>query len=283
MRAACVCRARVIRSSLQRDALAGTTGQPSAHYPRLTLICTASSRVVEMQGQGDGTTSVIQIEALTRERIPELCALMHDGFGSKACCLCLSESASGTASALIKGYAKYPDEKLAVCGLAVEYAAAQEPRVRGGTVVGFCQLTLPGMPGDYELPDWLAGKLEDNEGHIDRICVSDRMRGRGIGTKLLEWADSTCRSWCPDHGVAAHDMSRGDDDAVKQLVSAPASGCITKVSLEVVHGNPAQRLYERHGYVVQSEDCCSRCCNVCCVFFLMRKCGARRMVKPLTY
>ena len=208
--------------------------------------------------QGDGTTSVIQIETLTRERVPALAKIMHEGFGQKACCLCFSESPSEMKSNLLTGYGKYPDDKLAVCGLAVEYPAAhdgQEGRQAGGSIVGFCQLTLPGLPGDYELPECLSEGVSDDEGHIDRIAVSSRMRGRGIGKKLLDWADNTCRAW-PHQRIA-------------------------KISLEVVHGNPAQRLYERHGYVVQPEDCCSRCCNICCVFFLMRQCGARKMVKPL--
>lgn len=235
-----------------------------------------SSGIPRSAMQGDGTSSVIQIETLTRERVPELAELMHDGFGGKACCLCLTSSASMTASSLADGYAKYPDEKLAVCGLALEYPAAQESGGRGGgAIVGFCQLTLPGLPGDYELPECLSGALQECEGHIDRIAVAGHMRGRGIGKKLLDWADNTCRTWDPAHGG----IGRDDDHGTEQLV-APGQR-ITKISLEVVQGNSAQRLYERHGYVVEPEGCCDRWCNICCVFFLMRKCGAKKMVKTL--
>lgn len=229
-------------------------------YLRTALIAVEACYWMVMEStavHGDGTTSVVQIETLTRERVPELAEITHEGFGQKACCLCFSESPSEMRSNLLKGYGEYPDEKLAVCGLAVEYSAAagggQEPR-QGGSIVGFCQLTLPGLPGDYEL-ECLSEGVSDDEGHVDRIAVSSRMRGRGIGKKLLDWADNTCRAWPRQH--------------------------ITKISLEVVHGNPAQRLYERHGYIVQPEDGCSRCFNICCVFFLMRHCGARKMVKSL--
>jgi GNAT superfamily N-acetyltransferase len=225
-------------------------------------------------------TTVIRIEVLTRERVPEILPLMYEGFGSKACCLCFTEDFAGTSSTCAKGYAAYPDEKLAACALAVEYPPAVAPGTTGGgEVVGFCQLTLPGLPGDYEVPEWLTEALDPNEGHVDRIVVSGRMRGRGIGKQLLGWADETCRAWRPAGAAAAADMDRAS--VGQPLVRAAQGQCVTKISLDVVHGNPAERLYARHGYRAADEDCCDRAGNICVVFCLMRECGAQTMVKHL--
>lgn len=123
---------------------------------------------------------------------------------------------------MLRAYEKYPDAKVAAYGIAVEYpAAAPLPAPGGltGTMVNFCQLTLPGLPGDYDIPGCLGDTLKPTEAHIDKIVVSGRVRGRGVGTQLLNWADRTCQE-----------------------------AGMTCISLEVMHGNPARRLYERHGY-----------------------------------
>ena len=65
-------------------------------------------------------------------------------------------------------------------------------------------------------------------------------RGKGVGTKLLAWVESTAR----------------------------ARGAKT-LSLAVVRGNPAKRLYERVGYVVRPVGACEEAlsCLVVTVFF----------------
>jgi ribosomal protein S18 acetylase RimI-like enzyme len=198
----------------------------------------------------DGASSTVRIEILTRARVEELAPLMDEGFGAKRCCCCFGTSMEDTSEwglipQLLKGYAKYPDEKIAVCGIAVEYPGAADPEAPGtppGTIVGVCQLQMPGMPGDYELPAALSEELAPDEGHIERIAVSSQMRGRGIGTQLLDWAHATCRNWGRSAadgaaGPAAHTATEG----VAPLLPAQARQQIRRVSLEVVHGNPAQR------------------------------------------
>lgn len=100
--------------------------------------------------------SVIRIEVLSRERVPQLVPLKHDGFGSKRCCLCFApplaceRCATGEGSECssfdpcltkqtLRGYAAYPDSKIALCGTAVEYAPGEEHQADKGKVVGFCQ------------------------------------------------------------------------------------------------------------------------------------------------
>jgi ribosomal protein S18 acetylase RimI-like enzyme len=239
----------------------------------------AMPAAAQAQTRSDGTASVVRIEVLTRERVPEMIPLMYDGFGSKACCLCCTGDFSEVSSRCVEGYAGYPDKKLAACAVAVEYPPAVAPGSSGGHVVGFCQLTLPGLPGDYEVPGWLTGRLDSDEGHVDRIVVSAQIRGRGIGKQLLDWADDVCRAWQSSGGAAVADTNR--NARVEPLAGTAQGQRVTKISLDVVHGNPAQRLYERHGYRVAEQSCCERWANTCIVYFLMRRCGAQTMVKHL--
>eukprot|EP01045_Picozoa_sp_COSAG04_P018883 COSAG04_NODE_1785_length_5585_cov_461.563799_3_plen_236_part_00 len=230
---------------------------------------------------------MVQIEVLTRTRVEELAPLIHDGFGDKRCCLCLGRDIDDTSqwgliATLLQGYAAYPDEKIAACGIAVEYPAPGPDDAAGtpttdtiGTIVGFCQLRLPGMPVDFDTPEWYEGRLAPDEGHIERLVVSGRMRGQGIGTQLLDWAEVTCRNW---GSLSDRDTSRVSLDLP---ADQPLRQPINRISLTVVHGNPARRLYERHGYVAQRQGCCGRLGNIACAYFLMRKCGLNRMVKEL--
>eukprot|EP01047_Picozoa_sp_COSAG01_P116383 COSAG01_NODE_45047_length_413_cov_0.710191_1_plen_123_part_01 len=100
-----------------------------------------------------GAPTVVQIEVLTRTRVEELAPLIHDGFGDKRCCLCLGRDIDDTSqwgliATLLQGYAAYPDEKIAACGIAVEYPAPGPDDAAGtppttdtiGTIVGFYQV-----------------------------------------------------------------------------------------------------------------------------------------------
>ena len=77
------------------------------------------------------------------------------------------------------------------------------------------------------------------EAYIDHVMVSSAARGGGVGTKLLEWAEALARE-------------RG----------------ATVLALEVLNGNPAQRLYERFGMAVQPAGLCTQWCIsplfICC-------------------
>jgi ribosomal protein S18 acetylase RimI-like enzyme len=167
---------------------------------------------------------------------------------NKYFCCCIGTSIGELQKNTPEVYASYPDAKIAACGIAVDYGGSND-----GSVVGFCQLSLPGMPGDGDLPSALQHTCEADEAYIDQIVVGAEARGKGIGGRLLAWADQFVISW--------------------QL--AP----ITKISLEVIHGNPAIRLYERHGYCVQDKDCVQRCCEAVCMMWLMRSSGSFCMEK----
>ena len=74
-------------------------------------------------------------------------------------------------------------------------------------------------------------KTKPGEAYIDQVMVSSAARGRGVGPSLLEWAEA---------------LARERDAKV--------------LTLEVLNGNPARRLYERFGMAVQPAGLCTQWC-----------------------
>eukprot|EP00930_Biecheleria_cincta_P061571 TRINITY_DN47138_c0_g1_i1.p2 TRINITY_DN47138_c0_g1~~TRINITY_DN47138_c0_g1_i1.p2 ORF type:complete len:118 (+),score=7.76 TRINITY_DN47138_c0_g1_i1:340-693(+) len=76
--------------------------------------------------------------------------------------------------------------------------------------------------------------------HIEQMAVSEKARGKGIGKKLLTWADDTARR----------------------------KGC-TRMILEVISKNAhAKGISEKHGYVTKERPCCEHRCMcpfLCCL------------------
>lgn len=87
-----------------------------------------------------------------------------------------------------------------------------------GMVAGFMQMILHGMPCDMH-------KSKPEEAYVYTIMVEPDFRGMGVGTKLFAWGERTAKE----------------------------RGC-TYMSLEVIHGNPATRLYERLGYTIKPSS-----------------------------
>ncbi|CAK9097441.1 Aminoalkylphosphonate N-acetyltransferase (KAT) (Peptidyl-lysine N-acetyltransferase) [Durusdinium trenchii] len=179
------------------------------------------------------TTSDIQIQCLQRDSSPELvrqvASLHYDGFGSKRCCLCFGDTNSELVSNLSSAVARVPDSKLEA------YAVA----VLDGDAVGFAQLGFHDTPGDIMMPYAFQTKPSAGTCHLERIVVSSKVRGKGLGTKLLAWVDSKARE----------------------------RECKT-VKLEVVSNNPAKKLYERQGYVSHTSTA-AKVCMCPCVFCLL--------------
>ena len=76
--------------------------------------------------------------------------------------------------------------------------------------------------------------------HVEHLAVSAGARGKGVGTKLLRWMEAAARD----------------------------RRCAT-LTLGVLRGNPAQRLYERFGFEVKRHDCCDEAVSCCFVTFVM--------------
>jgi predicted GNAT family acetyltransferase len=97
------------------------------------------------------------------------------------------------------------------------------------------------------------------EAYIDQVMVTSAARGKGVGTKLLEWAESQARE----------------------------QKC-TVLALEVLNGNPGKKLYERFGLEVKPAGVCTRLCIspifICCFASLPYGCshwGSVLMTKSL--
>ena len=160
------------------------------------------------------------------QHIPQLAEIHKEAFYSKRCmgCPCpCSESAQDAC----RRYAKYPAEKLALGAVAID-------EVNNSLVLGVVQMTRLGLP---IYPEGLH-TCEVGEYYIETIAVSSAARGRGIGTKLLQWCEDTARS-----------------HSARVLV------------LGVVNGNRAKGLYERFGFRdIPPGDVVDVCCIVLCVF-----------------
>mmetsp|Transcript_23592 Transcript_23592/g.57128 ORF Transcript_23592/g.57128 Transcript_23592/m.57128 type:complete len:218 (+) Transcript_23592:126-779(+) len=129
-------------------------------------------------------------------------------------------------------------------------------RTSDEAVLGFVQMSVHGLPGRGCCEE-LMHSLSEGEGYIEQLSVTSDARGQGVGTKLLQWCESTAR----------------------------ARGCST-LALGVVAGNPAQRLYERFGFEVQEQSSCSCICTSLMLFACFGlphcRCGGHQMVKRLT-
>ena len=194
----------------------------------------------------------VNIKALTMELLTSndnrgvvgITRAYNEGAGAKWCCLCcpLSEDPDG------QGVLKYMEEnpsRLPTWGVAFD---------DGGEVLGFVAMTI-----HPEQPMVGLHSTEPGEAYIDELMVSSFARGRGVGTKLLDWAEAMARE----------------------------RKC-THLSLEVLNGNPAMRLYERFGLKVKPAGLCYRLCFdplfICCYASLHYGCshwGSVLMVKSL--
>lgn len=99
----------------------------------------------------------------------------------------------------------------------------------GKEVLGICKGRRYG-----QRMTWDESAIHDpqrREFYIDSLAVTEQARGKGVGTKLLQWAQDLA-------------LSLGD----------------TRLTLGVMARNPAIRLYERFGFEEYERDwCCSGC------------------------
>lgn len=126
---------------------------------------------------------------------------------------------------------------------------------KDNTPLGFVQLAIHPMNDKDGLHTTKPG-----ETYIEQIGVGAAARGKGIGKLLLQWAEDQAR----EHHH-------------------------TTLTLSVLNGNPARRLYERFGFQGKKQDECDQCivsCIVCCLVgrpydLCNPHCGAVDMSKSL--
>jgi GNAT superfamily N-acetyltransferase len=63
-----------------------------------------------------------------------------------------------------------------------------------GRVLGGIQLQLTGDSGDFDLPPIMQHQLRPGEAYVEWIACHPGATGKGIGTRLLKWADSFAAS-----------------------------------------------------------------------------------------
>ncbi|CAE6915719.1 ppt1 [Symbiodinium natans] len=193
----------------------------------------------------------LRIEAMSQERceterLKEMAKLYLDGFGGKRFCLCCRNTEVETVSGVRSAYTRFPESKLKACGVAVDAS---------GKELGLIQLGFHDTPGDWEIPSCcvcMNATVKADECHVERIVVGAAARGKGLGTKLLNWAEDRARE----------------------------RGCKT-MFLEVVSGNPAKKLYEKHGYVTATSNF-GRCMMCPLTFCVLGHVYADTMRKPLS-
>ena len=119
------------------------------------------------------------------------------------------------------------------------------------------------LMAEYGMPVYPPGLHSNKPGemYIEQLAVSSAARGQGIGGMLIDWGESVARQ-------------RG----AKML------------SLGVLNGNPAIRLYEKKGFVKKQSDPCDTCCSIIIICWLMGRpyglcsphVGGMDMQKPLS-
>eukprot|EP00960_Hanusia_phi_P054616 762720-Hanusia_phi.AAC.2 len=134
-------------------------------------------------------------------------------------------------------------------------ASAVAVRESDDEVVGFVHMTDRSMEREVFLQ--VLHPLQEGECYIESMCVLSEVRGKGIGTRLLEFCEARARER-------------------KARV----------LSLGVVANNPARHLYERFGFVDLQRSAGSKCCSAIGLFCFLGcphwGCGAEVMVKTIS-
>eukprot|EP00933_Yihiella_yeosuensis_P081973 TRINITY_DN956_c1_g3_i1.p1 TRINITY_DN956_c1_g3~~TRINITY_DN956_c1_g3_i1.p1 ORF type:complete len:231 (-),score=26.88 TRINITY_DN956_c1_g3_i1:154-846(-) len=215
---------------------------------------TAMSGAAAASEVEDSAKNDIRIETMTRDRFVELLPCVQDGFGDKRCCCCLAEGENEVRNTLKQAYADsessyyYPDSKVAGCAIAI--------RGSDNKILGFIQTQKYKECGDASFqpcfPCFMHEVKHQGEIYVEKIALCKESRGQGVGTRLLKWVEQHARD----------------------------NHC-TEITLDVIYGNPAIRLYEREGYVIQKQQCCNALTSVCMGRILMGARGIHTMRKPL--
>eukprot|EP00558_Chaetoceros_sp_UNC1202_P011309 CAMPEP_0197252690 /NCGR_PEP_ID=MMETSP1429-20130617/62332_1 /TAXON_ID=49237 /ORGANISM="Chaetoceros sp., Strain UNC1202" /LENGTH=196 /DNA_ID=CAMNT_0042715139 /DNA_START=80 /DNA_END=670 /DNA_ORIENTATION=+ len=117
-----------------------------------------------------------------------------------------------------------------------------------GVVVGVVNLRQGGQ--DTKFFETLMHRPGPQEVYVEYMAVTKDARGMGAGTKMLEWAEAVAR----------------ERDA-------------TTLTLSVVNGNPAKRLYERKGFKDVAKVSAP---EIFCLFGMPHgQCGGTTMEKEL--
>jgi ribosomal protein S18 acetylase RimI-like enzyme len=192
-------------------------------------------------------SSSVQVINVKPEHLHYVCEILEDAFRSKRFLACLSVAESY--DEMCERFSSTPKDKWELGAVAIDVATTE--------VLGYVQMTRRGLPS---YPEGLHDCV-DGEVYIEVLAVSDRARGQGIGTKLLDW--------CYDKAISIGGKT---------------------LTLEVLNGNRALLLYERNGFVVAPKDCGTNLFESVFVLFIFGRpygwcdctnCGSSYMVRTL--
>lgn len=178
----------------------------------------------------DNLTVVVQ--PLTPEYFDDARQIYNEFLSSshKGCCggLCPFALCPASRSEFEAIFRKSPD-RCSTYGLAM--MVPNHTNDNNKKVVGVINLRQGGQPTKWD--ENLIHRPKAQEMYVDYMAVTKASRGMGAGTKLLEWAEAKARE-------------RG----------------ATVLSLGVVNGNPAKRLYDRNGFQDKSSNCFTVWCLI---------------------
>eukprot|EP00193_Tetraselmis_chui_P005740 CAMPEP_0177764166 /NCGR_PEP_ID=MMETSP0491_2-20121128/7257_1 /TAXON_ID=63592 /ORGANISM="Tetraselmis chuii, Strain PLY429" /LENGTH=185 /DNA_ID=CAMNT_0019280317 /DNA_START=226 /DNA_END=780 /DNA_ORIENTATION=+ len=182
--------------------------------------------------------SAWEVSPLTQADILSLSEMRAEAFSEKrprCCCFGYLDAGPAQISRAVEVYGKYAKKYPA------KFSRCAVVRGESGQVVGACQLQIGSDPGDMTLPFGMRHELQPGECYLEWIAVGDGARGKGVGTKLMDWAHATARQ----------------------------EGCRV-ISLEVMGTNRAAELYRRQGYVERpspdGDDPFTLACTCCIVW-----------------
>ncbi|GMI50278.1 hypothetical protein ScalyP_jg2000 [Parmales sp. scaly parma] len=186
----------------------------------------------------------VRIEPCSLEKLSDIHFVSQDFLSSKSFCCLFPMKYLEPISQTRKNYTRTPD-KLTVGGIAYETST--------NAPLGVIQCACHGHYSELHT-------VKPGECYVDWLAVLPAARGKGVGTKLLQWAEERARERKCD-----------------------------RMTLGVINGNPAKRLYERFGFVTRYDGVVEAVCGV--VFTLVcfgrpygclhGSCGSSMMEKKL--
>ena len=165
----------------------------------------------------------VRVECLSEATLAGALAVHNafQGAGKTFCLVCPYSWDPKSLESFAEFYRRHPETML---GTAV---AVREDT---GQVVGVIATATHGQPRSPE--NAMMHVTKPGECYVEWLAVTAAARGCGVGTKLLRWARRR----------------------------AEARNC-AELTLAVVNGNPAIRLYEREGFEAVPVDACDAACG----------------------
>jgi len=174
--------------------------------------------------------SMIRVEAISEEYFRGAVRVQNDFLGArKRACGFCSYRCCPTSEHEFSFVYRSDPRKFAFAAVALN---------ESNEVVGFIDVAAPGIARDFF--SRCLHQLSSDEFYIEMVGVLPGARGHGVGTELVQWSENLAR----EKGAK-------------------------KLTLGVVAGNPAIRLYERQGFVEVNRDALTECitdCMITCVF-----------------